>query len=273
MKRLLIGMMFSIFLMSSAFASQAPATQDQQQNVARNTFPVVILVGRPGAGKSEVMDFLKNTPTQQREQDFHVGEFTHIDDFPFLWSWFEEDSILAKYGKKRLYTDSKEYFNSEFLWDLLIERINLAVQKQQFEDKATSKQETIIIEFSRGNRSNGYHEAFSYLSDDILKNAAIVYVSVSYKESCRRNQARAIKGQEDSELHHSLPAEKMEYYYKSDDWKKLTKGKTSGFITVKGHKVPYSVLSNEPTVTDCRETFTPALKATIDKLWALKQEG
>ena len=28
-----------------------------------------------------------------------------LDDFPMLWTWFEEDAILAEMGKPRLHTD------------------------------------------------------------------------------------------------------------------------------------------------------------------------
>jgi hypothetical protein len=47
---------------------------------------------------------------------------------------------------------------------------------------------------------NGFREALSRLSDEILRRAAIVYIRVSYEESLRRHRRRARAGQEDSIL-------------------------------------------------------------------------
>ena len=51
-------------------------------------FETIILIGRPAAGKSEVIDFLKKTDDAERARRFHVGPFTEIDDFPFVWETF-----------------------------------------------------------------------------------------------------------------------------------------------------------------------------------------
>ena len=40
------------------------------------TFDIIIFNGRPAAGKSEVIDYLKNTPLEERIRRFHVGEFS-----------------------------------------------------------------------------------------------------------------------------------------------------------------------------------------------------
>ena len=39
------------------------------------TFQTIILIGRPAAGKSEVIDFLKKTDLEQRKRRFHIGPF------------------------------------------------------------------------------------------------------------------------------------------------------------------------------------------------------
>jgi hypothetical protein len=232
-----------------------------------NTFPVIILIGRPAAGKSEVIDFLKKTPTAERQEKFHIGNFFEIDDFPYIWDWFEEDEILSKHGKERLHTDKDYYFKDEFAWNVCIEKLNNALHKKMQENPDLLNNNTAIIEFSRGGE-NGFSEAFSYLSDEILKQAGIVYIDVSYEESVRKNHRRARKGQEHSILFHSLPDEKMEYYYKVNDWHKIAPN-DSGTINIKGHKVPYSILPNEPEVTNSPEKLGPALKNTFMKLWQL----
>lgn len=57
--------------------------------MARNHFDIVILMGRPASGKSEIIDFLKKTPLIERDERFHIALMDEIDDFPMLWTWFE----------------------------------------------------------------------------------------------------------------------------------------------------------------------------------------
>ena len=73
-------------------------------------FDIIFLVARRAAGKSEIIDYLKRTEVDERLRRFHIGAFSEIDDFPMLWTWFEEDAILARMGKPRLHTDADGYF-------------------------------------------------------------------------------------------------------------------------------------------------------------------
>jgi hypothetical protein len=68
-----------------------------------NTFRLILLLARPAAGKSEIMDFLRNLPTEERMTQYHVGALKELDDFPMLWAWFEEDDILSRMGKPRFH--------------------------------------------------------------------------------------------------------------------------------------------------------------------------
>ena len=52
----------------------------------KNTFDILLLIARPAAGKSEVIDYLKQVPLEERLRRFHVGKFEEIDDFPILWN-------------------------------------------------------------------------------------------------------------------------------------------------------------------------------------------
>jgi len=68
-----------------------------------NIFDIIILNGRPASGKSEIIDYLKKTSDADRASRFHIGKLDEIDDFPMLWTWFEEDAILEKLmGKPRI---------------------------------------------------------------------------------------------------------------------------------------------------------------------------
>jgi hypothetical protein len=87
------------------------------------------------------------------------------------------------------------------------------------------------------------------LDEEIKKKAGILYIKVSYEESVRRNRKRQRKNLEHSILYHSLPDEKMEFYYKTNDWEKLTKDNPD-VISFKDIKIPYVEFVNEPEKTD-----------------------
>jgi hypothetical protein len=231
-----------------------------------DTFQVIILIGRPAAGKSEVIDYLKKLSDDERRSKLHIAPFEEIDDFVWVWETFEDDDIRSKHGKPRLNTTSDYYFLDPFTWNLYIEKMNLEFAKRLARDPQYLDNRTVILEFSRGGE-NGFGEAFSYLSDEILTRAVIVYVSVPYEESVRRNQRRKRKGQEDSILYHSLPDDKMEKYYKTNDWDKLSGGKNTGVIEIRGRRVLFAVFQNEPEKTDDPAKLRPALEKVFGILW------
>ncbi len=235
--------------------------------MSHGTFDIIILIGRPAAGKSEVIDFLKKTSPQERSGRFHIGAFEEIDDFVYVWETFEVDDILSRHGKPRVWTDEKYWFKDPFIWNVYIERINLAYRKKLAADPGYHDSTTSIVEFARGG-AHGFAEAFSFLHEDILKKAAIIYINVPYEESVRKNRKRARPGMEDSILYHSLPDEKMEYYYKSNDWTELTSGHPD-HLTVKGWKLPHAVFENMPEKTDDPEKLGAELERVTSKLWKL----
>lgn len=237
--------------------------------MTQERFDVVILNGRPAAGKSEVIDYLKKTPVTERVRRFHIGEFEEIDDFPMLWQWFEDDDILERHGRRRLYTTSDYYFNDPFLWNLLIEKINVAYTKR-LRESGYHDRTTAIIEFARGG-DRGFEDAYAHLSPEILRRAGIVYIQVSYEESVRKNRRRANKDRPDSILQHSLPDEKMEFYYRANDWERLA-ARDPRAIAVNGIRVPYAVLPNEPEVTDRPDLLGKALEETFGRLWRNAEE-
>jgi hypothetical protein len=231
-----------------------------------DTFQVIILIGRPAAGKSEVIDYLKKLPDAERRSKLHVAPFEEIDDFPWVWQTFEDDDIRARHGRPRLSTTPDNYFLDPFTWNLFVEKMNLEFARRLACDAHYLENRTVILEFARGGE-NGFGEAFSYLSEEILTRAAIAYVSVSFAESMRRNRRRARPGLEHSILYHSVSEEKMEAYYKTNDWDKLSGGEREGVIHIKGRPVPFAVFQNEPEKTDDPAKLGPALEELFDKLW------
>jgi hypothetical protein len=215
---------------------------------AGGIFPVLALIGRPASGKSEILEYLRRVPSEERRRRFHVGELAVLDDFPMLWAWFEEDRLLAEMGRERLHTTADGYFLGPHLWDLLVRRLCLEYDKMARADPELHARTTVLLEFSRGAEHGGYARAFAQLSESVLERLAVVYVRVSFQESLRKNRRRFNPDQPYSVLEHSLPDEKLERLYREDDWPALSEADPA-FLPIQGRRVPYAVFENEDDLT------------------------
>jgi hypothetical protein len=230
----------------------------------------LVLIGRPAAGKSEILEHLNKTQLAERKEKYHIGELDVIDDFAMLWTWFEEDYILSnKLGKPRLHSIEGNCFKYDYYWDLLIERINLEYEKRRRDNGEYHQQTTMVIEFSRGSEHGGYARTFEHLSKAILARAGVVYIQVSFDESLRKNRLRFNPERPDSLLEHGLEDEKIHRLYKEDDWGELSNS-DGEYLNLQQGRVPYVVFKNEDDVT------TPGgaklerrLKKTLGWLWEL----
>lgn len=233
-------------------------------------FEILILIGRPAAGKSEILDYLTGVDAETLSNHYHLGHLDVIDDFPMLWTWFEEDNILSeKFGVPRLHSDRDEYFIYPYLWNLLVERIDLEYKKRTRDNNHYHQGTTTILEFSRGVEHGGYQQAFEHLSDQVLERAGILYVQVSYAESKRKNRRRFNPERPDSILEHALDDEKLEKLYRYDDWQALLSNSSSdGTLAIREYKVPFMVFDNEDDVTTKNGVeLEDRLKHALQELW------
>ena len=238
-----------------------------------DTFEILLLIARPAAGKSEIIAHLKNTPIEKRKQQYHIGEFEELDDFPMLWTWFEEDDILSKLGHPKLHTDEEGNFLYEYQWDLLIERINLEYEKIIRDDPSYHSTKTIIVEFARGTAHGGFRRAFKHISKTVAERLAILYLDVSWEESLRKNRARFNPDKPDSILEHGLSDAKMESLYKSSDWDKIIAGQPDA-IQIQGIPVPYIIFENEDDVTSQGgSVLSSRLQEKLAVLYRIYQEA
>lgn len=236
-------------------------------------FEVLILTGRPASGKSEIIDLLKRTPFSERMSRYRLGEVDRLDDFPMLWTWFEEDYILSeRLGQPRLHTDPEGYFKYGYLWDLLIERLGLEYHKRLADEPDYHARATTVVEFSRGSQHGGYRVAFPHLPGDLLSRAGVLYVDVSYEESLRKNRRRYNPERPHSILEHGLPDEKLERLYRHDDWAEFT-APDPNYVQLKGLQIPYMVFENEDDVTSGPpEALGARLEAALGKLWQIRKK-
>jgi hypothetical protein len=230
-------------------------------------FPILIFNARPAAGKSEILQALRNLPERERIDRFHVGPLQVIDDFPMLWAWFEEDALLEQvFHRARVHTDAGGFFLHHDFWHVLIRRLCLEAEKFQ---RDQAEPHTVVLEFSRGAEQGGYRAAYRHLSRSVLERAACLYIRVSYEESRRKNRRRFNPDRPDSILEHGLSDEKLERLYQDDDWADLTAGDPD-YLTAQGLHVPYVVFENEDDVTtNGGEPLYRRLEMALDRLWRL----
>ena len=256
----------------SAFLSQIEQTlqlEHMGEDVSLDdTFDIILLLGRPAAGKSEFIDFMHKAPIAQRARAYHIAPFEALDDFPILWEKCVEDDLWESMGKGRLYSRCAEgnyAITNGDMWEFLIRRLDQQV-RERISQPMSLRGKSLIVEFARGGE-HGYSGALSQLSPEILKHAVILYVSVSFEESWRRNVARYDEKRRSGLLTHSVPRAEMEQTYGMDDWFDIASA-PHGTIAVNGINVPYVTMSNEPESKD-PQVLAPRYAAALDAVYSL----
>lgn len=230
------------------------------------TFDNLLLLGRPASGKSEFIDFMKTVPEAERAQKYGLGPFAELDDFPWLWEKFMEDNLWEQAGYPRRYSFGGDNpglaKEGGVLFDFCIQKFNAEYAKHYQNNEAFYQTSTLFIEFSRGGEE-GYQRALDRLSPEILKRSAILFIDVSFEESCRRNEARYRQKLKHSILAHKVPDATMENFYRTHDWKELTQNRREGLLNIQGLKIPFVTMGNEPELTDpvlLEKRYGPALR-------------
>jgi len=247
------------------------------------TFDIVILNGRPAAGKSEIIAFLRSVPPPERMRRFHVGEFRELDDFPILWEQFEDDDLLESMGLPRLLTDATFEYNGQrhpghtfrepWYWNFLIRKLCFRYDKLMRDDPGFHERGgTVFIEFARGSEHGGFREAYSHLSQTVLKRAVTLYIDVTWEESLRKNRRRYNPDKPDSILEHGLEDLKLEKLYKESDWAEFAGPADSGFLECGNQRVPFGVFRNMPEKTDDPAKIAPHLEAVMKDIFRLAKE-
>lgn len=233
-----------------------------------NIYKYLFILGRPAAGKSELIDFMKKMPDKERAEKFHIGKFKEIDDFPWIYDICNEDDRREERGEKRLYSlrmsDGYNLTVPKFRGSL-IPRFNKAIDEKYNLKSDFFNDSTLLIEFARG-KDDGFMESLSKFDKKILSNAAILYLSVSFEESYRRNSARYKPDAKESILWHKVPDRDMNEYFIENDWAKITNNKESGLLDLNGEKVSFVTMNNEPESKD-PVVLGPRYSKALKELW------
>ncbi len=238
----------------------------------KKTFDHLFVLGRPASGKSEFLDFMKNISDSERAEKYHIGKLNILDDFVWLWEKFEEDDIWEKIKGKRLHSKRAGHgyiLDDGALFDFLMAKVNDAVAKKYLPQSNFYKENTLLIEFSRGGEKP-YLPALKYFDKKVLGRSAIFYVEVTAEESRRRNDARYIEKLKSSILAHKTPDEDMQRFYSTDDWSYMTKEKQDGYLELADVKVPFVTMNNEPESKDPK-VLGPRYFAALNRLWELQE--
>ena len=248
--------------------------------MAAEIFDIVILNGRPAAGKSEIIDYLKQVPVDERRRRFHIGEFEEFDDFPILWERFEDDVIWERLGRPRLISETHfEYegrrlpgyvFKDRMFWHFLIERLCSDYAKRLRDRPDYHARHTAIFEFARGAEHGGFAAAYEHLSPDVLARANAIYIDVTWEESLRKNRRRYNPEKPDSILEHALEDKKLEFLYRDSDWSAFSAGDAE-YLQVQGVRIPYAVFENMPEKTDRPDVLGAHLEEVCASLWSRRQ--
>lgn len=219
------------------------------------TFDHLLILGRPAAGKSEFIDFMKNISDSERSKKYHIAAFDEVDDFVWIWDKFVEDDLWERVDQPRLY--SRNYMpgnpgmapEGEKLFKFCVRKFNEEVLKKYLSRPEYYDNHTLFLEFARGNKPT-FKDALNDLDPEILKRAAIFFIDVTRDESWRRNVTRYQEKLKHSVLAHMVPKETFDYYYSDHNWFELTENKSHGYLKIHGVSVPFVTMNNEPESTD-----------------------
>lgn len=166
-------------------------------------YPFILLLGRPGCGKSIIYEML----TERLKKRGLAKEFMRIDDFPILKELFDKDVHFKRHRKKAGGFEVTD-------WSIVDEVLKVVNERMKRLEK---ENRMIFVEFAR----NNYLQALNNFTPEVLKKSLILYIFAPYQICYQRNIKRfQEKGGEDLDSH-IVPPDLMESYYKEDDFEEL----------------------------------------------------
>jgi len=134
-------------------------------------FDIVLLLGLPASGKSEIRRLMASMSDQELEKDFHIGKTIDMDDFPYVFIMRKIDESLEKINQPRLFyfSDEKPFIDPRdwlTLVHLLNEDYRDLKQKNMFKDELPSH--FVMKRIDMAAQKVGIQPRFQKLRKDIL---------------------------------------------------------------------------------------------------------
>jgi len=201
--------------------------------------PFILLLGRPGCGKSAIYKIL----TQKFKEKNIADEFERIDDFPILKELLDKDTEFKRHIRK----DGGFAVTDWTIVDEVLQIINQRIFEKVKDNKI------IFVEFARAK----YIDALKNFSQDFLDNSIILYIKADFEVCLQRNEER-FKAAGDKDIDaHIVPPDLMRSYYKDDDIEDL--------LETKGEEYTKKALPCRLFVLDNNEPGLDKLEQKLDK--------
>lgn len=201
--------------------------------------PFILLLGRPGCGKSAIYKLL----TQKFKKKSIADEFERIDDFPILKELLDKDTEFKRHIRK----DGGFAVTDWTIVDEVLQIINQRIFEKVKDNKI------IFVEFARAK----YIDALKNFTQEFLDNSIILYIKVDFGVCLKRNEERfKTAGDRDIDAH-IVPPDLMKSYYKDDDIENL--------LETKGEEYTKKILPYRLFVLDNNESGLDKLEQKLDK--------
>ena len=238
--------------------------------MSEQAFPVLLLLGRPAAGKSAVIELLRSCPAEERLRRFHVAAVEVLEERRYLLDSLESDEIMSRHGKPRLFTDGSGLLLDDFLWDYFIEKMNCELHRRLAADPELLSRGTVLVELCRGGHG-AYGHALTVLDPALTGRAPVLYLDIPFEGSSRRWRQR-LRQEQVSGGTPAPPAE-LSCLFRFDGWEQLSANDPSHLACPAADRIPYTVLRVEPEEEGELLPLDVRLEEACRRLWELREEA
>ncbi|BBJ27652.1 hypothetical protein [Athalassotoga saccharophila] len=131
---------------------------------------VILLLGLPASGKSEIRRLMSVMSEKERAELFHIGNTLDIDDFPYVFLMRRIDEELERMGEKRIFYESDlKPFKDPRDWLTLTNLINEDYKDLVKKRELPRSAEFVIQRIEDSAKIAGISPRLSNLPDKVLK--------------------------------------------------------------------------------------------------------